>query len=179
LRIAISSMEEFINPDKILSQLSLKAGMTAADFGSGSGGWVLPLAKRLEEGRVYAIDVLEEKISALRSKAQLQKLSNIETVVDDVETKIESLPDESCDLVLMTNLLFECEDKRGVMGEGKRVLRPGGRILIVDWIKDNPMTKEIEYVSFEEIKDIAKELGFKIEKEFSAGSYHYALILVK
>jgi ubiquinone/menaquinone biosynthesis C-methylase UbiE len=179
LRIATLSMEEFVNPDQILSELSLKAGMTAVDFGSGSGGWVLPLAKRLEEGKVYAIDVLEEKISALKSKAQMQKLNNIETIVDDVETKIGGLSDESCDLALMTNLLFECEDKRGVMAEGKRVLRPGGRILIVDWIKDNPMTKEIEYVSFEEIKDIAKELGLKTEKEFAAGSYHHALILVK
>ncbi len=177
MHIAILSMEEFVNPDQILSQLSLKAGMTAADFGSGSGGWVVPLAKRLEEGKVYAIDVLEEKLSALKSKAQLQKLNNIETIVDDAETRIERLSDESCDLVLMTNLLFECDDKRGVMAEGKRVLKSGGRILIVDWIKDNPLTKEIEYVSFDEIKDIAKELGLKIEKEFPAGSYHYALIL--
>jgi len=172
-------MEEFLNPDKILSQLSLRADMIVADFGSGSGGWVLPLAKRLEEGKVYAIDVLEEKISALRSKAQMQKLNNIETIIDDVETRIEGLLDESCDLVLMTNLLFECEDKKGVIGEGRRVLKPGGRILIVDWVKDNPMTKEIEYVSFEEIKNIAKEFNLKIEKEFTAGSYHYALILVK
>jgi len=172
-------MVEFVDPSKILNQLSLKPGMTAADFGSGAGGWVLPLAKILEEGRVYAIDVLEEKLSALKSKAQLQKLNNIETIVDDVETRIERLSDESCDLVLMTNLLFECDDKRGVMAEGKRVLKPGGRILIVDWIKDNPLTKEIEHVSFDEIKKDARELGLKIEKEFPAGSYHYALILVK
>jgi len=82
-------------------------------------------------------------------------------------------------LVLMTNLLFECEDKKAVFQEAKRVLKPGGRILVVDWQKDNPFTKKIEKVSFGEIKKIAKALNLKLEKEFPAGTYHYALILVK
>ena len=170
---------EFINPSQILNQLQLKENIIAVDFGCGSGGWVIPLAKMLKEGKVFAIDVLEEKLSVLKSKAQIYNLTNIETILDDVETKIESLADNSCNLVLMTNLLFECDDKRGVIAEGKRVLKPGGIILIVDWIKDNPLTKEIERLDFENLKEISKETGLKIKKEFSAGSYHQALILVK
>jgi len=170
--------EEFLKPSKILDELDLKETMTAVDFGCGSGGWVLPLAKKLEEGKVYAIDILEEPISALKSKAKLQKIINIETILADVERGV-AIPGETCDLVLMTNLLFECDDKRAVLAEGKRVLKPGGRILVVDWIKDNPLTKQIEFVSFDEIKNIARGLGLKIEKEFPAGSYHQGLILVK
>ncbi|MBI2042428.1 MAG: class I SAM-dependent methyltransferase [Candidatus Nealsonbacteria bacterium] len=172
-------MTEFVNPSEILNKLKLRKDMVAADFGCGSGGWVLPLANTVNEGKIYAIDVLEEKLSALKSKARMQKLPNIETILDDAETKIEALSGESCDLVLMTNLLYLCEDKKAVLAEGKRVLKTGGRILVVDWVKDNPMTKEIEYVSFDEIKTAAKELGLQIEKEFSAGSYHLALIMIK
>ncbi len=172
-------MQEFVNPSEILDKFKLRKDMIAADFGCGSGGWALPLAKALTEGRVYAIDVLEEKLSALRSKAQSQKLTNIQTILDDAETTIERLSGESCDLVLMTNLLYLCDDKKAVLAEGKRALRPGGRILVVDWVKDNPMTKEVEYVSFDEIKTAAKELGLQIEKDFAAGSYHSALIMVK
>ncbi len=51
--------------------------------------------------------------------------------------------------------------------------------MVFDRQKDNPLTKEIEKVSFEEIKKIAKELNLKLEKEFPAGIYHYGLILVK
>ena len=170
----------FLNPAEVLKQLKLKKGMIAADFGCGSGGWVIPLAKILEEGKIYAIDILEEPLSALKSRAKLEKILNVETIRSNVEAKNGSkLSDNSCDLVLMTNLLFECDDKKIVLEEGKRVLKPGGKILVVDWIKDNPLTPEIEWVDFEEIKKIAKELNLKLEKEFEAGAYHYGLILVK
>ena len=170
----------FLNPAEVLKQLKLKKGMIAADFGCGSGGWVIPLAKILEEGKIYAIDILEEPLSALKGRAKLEKILNVETVRSNVEAKNGSkLSDNSCDLVLMTNLLFECDDKKIVLEEGKRVLKPGGKILVVDWIKDNPLTPEIEWVDFSQIKKIAKDLDLKIEKEFQAGLYHWGLILVK
>ena len=173
-------MTSFLNPEEILKELKLKENMTAADFGSGSGGWVLPLAKKLEDGKVYAIDILEEPLSALKSRAALEKVSNIETIKSDIERERGSkLISSSCDLVLMTNLLFQCEDKKTVFVEGKRVLKNGGRILVVDWIKDNPLTQEIEMVSFDEIKRIAQLLQLRVEKEFEIGSFHYCLILVK
>lgn len=171
-------MLEFLNPEKILSRLKLRKNMIAADFGSGSGGWAIPLAKILEEGKVYAIDILEEPLSALRAKIKLEKIFNVETRKADVEKGTPLLAD-SCDLVLMTNLLFECKDKKAVLKEGKRVLKKGGKILIVDWLKDNPLTKEIEKVDFEEIKEIAKDLNLKLEKEFEAGLYHWGMILIK
>ena len=156
--------------------------MTVADFGCGSGGWVIPLAKILEEGKVYAIDILEEPLSALRAKinspAGGEKLFNIEARKADVE-KGTTLLSGSCDLVLMTNLLFECENKKKVLEEGKRILKKGGKILVVDWIKDNPLTPEIEWVDFDEIKKAAQDLALKLENEFEAGAYHWGLILTK
>jgi ubiquinone/menaquinone biosynthesis C-methylase UbiE len=173
-------MNGFLNPNEVLKQLKLKEDMTAADFGSGSGGWIIPLAKKLEEGKIYAIDILEEPLSALRAKTKLEKILNVETIQSNVEAKNGStLLDSSCDLVLMTNLLFECEDKKLVLEEGKRVLKKGGKILVVDWKKDNPLTPKIEKISFDEVKKITEDLGLKLEKEFPAGAYHYGIILVK
>lgn len=152
--------------------------MVAADFGSGSGGWAIPLARILEEGKVYAIDILEEPLSALRAKVKIEKLFNVEARKADVEKGV-TLLSNSCDLVLMTNLLFECENKKQVLEEGKRVLKKGGKILVVDWIKDNPLTSEIEWVDFDKVKEVAKDLGLGPEKEFEAGLYHQGLILTK
>jgi ubiquinone/menaquinone biosynthesis C-methylase UbiE len=169
----------FLNPSKVLENLDLKSNMMAADFGCGSGGWVLPLAKKLEDGTVYAIDILEHPLSFLRKRLEQERIKNVRIINSDIE-KIggSRLPDSQIDLVLMTNLLFQCQNKKNVLSEGKRVLRKGGKVLIVDWVKDNPLTKEIEYVSFEEIKNIARDLGFSIEREFQISEYHKGLILL-
>jgi len=173
-------MVGFLNPEEVLKQLKLREDMTAADFGCGSGGWIIPLAKRLENGTVYAIDILEEPLSVLKSKVKLEKIYNVEIIQADIEGKNTSkLSDSSCDLVLMTNLLFQCENRKSVLEEGKRVLKTGGKILAVDWNKDNALTKAVENLSAQEVKKIAKHLNLKLEKEFKAGLYHWGLILVK
>jgi ubiquinone/menaquinone biosynthesis C-methylase UbiE len=168
----------FLNPVQILKQLNLTKDMTAVDLVCGSGGWVLPLAKTLELGKVYAIDLLPAPLSALQSKARGQNLLNIETKVADIEKRI-NLPPASCDIVLMSNILFECEDKQGVLAEVQRILRKEGQILIVDWEKDAPLGPKEERASKEEIKQISQGLGLKITKEFKASAYHYGLVLVK
>jgi ubiquinone/menaquinone biosynthesis C-methylase UbiE len=168
---------EFLNPSKILRELDLKVDMVAADFGCGSGGWAIPLAKILEDGKVFAVDILEEPLSVLKSKIKREKIFNIETVKNDVE-KGTRLLSETCDLVLMTNLLFESEDKKKVLEEGKRVLKRGGKILVVDWKKDSPLGPK-EKVSPEEIKKLAEEIGLKLEKEFEAGLHHYGILFTR
>jgi ubiquinone/menaquinone biosynthesis C-methylase UbiE len=171
-------MEGFLNPSEILKQLKLKKDMTACDFGSGSGGWVIPLAKKLEDGKVYAIDILEEPLSSLKAKARLEKISNIETIRSDVE-KTSRMEEASCDLVLMTNLFFQVDDKKAVLEEGKKVLKKGGKILVVDWKLKSSLGPKEGGVSAGEIKKITEEAGFKLEREFPASLYHYGLIFEK
>ena len=173
----VYSMEGFLNPSEVLKQLELGKEMVAADFGCGSGGWVIPLAKKLEEGKVFAIDILDESLSALRAKIKLEKILNIEVLKSDVE-KTSRVLKNSCDLVLMTNLLFKVADIKKVFEEGKRVLKTGGKILVVDWKKDASFGPK-EKVLPEVVKKIAGEIGLKLEKEFEAGLYHYALIFEK
>lgn len=171
-------MENFIGPKEVLEKLNLSERMVAADFGCGSGGWTIPLAKILEKGKVYAVDIQGDPLSALRARANLEKVGNIEIVVADIE-KGTPLASEVADVVLITNLLCQCYDKNGVIAEAKRVLKPGGKMLIVDWEQDNPLTPCIEKVDFGNLKYFAKSQNLKIEKEFEAGRYHFALILVK
>lgn len=167
----------FLNPSKVLKELNLKKDLVAADFGCGSGGWVLPLAQILEDGKVYAIDILEEPLSALRSKMKTFKISNIDPVKADVE-KSSKLFDNSCNLVLITNLLFEADNINGVLEEAKRVLKDNGQLLIVDWLDDSNLGPE-KKISAKDVQKSAGNLGFKLKKEFKAGIYHWALILVK
>ncbi|MBU4298446.1 class I SAM-dependent methyltransferase [Patescibacteria group bacterium] len=170
-------MTGFLNPSEVLKQIKLKQDMVAADFGCGSGGWVIPLSRHLAKGRVYAIDILEEPLSALRAKLKAEKISNIEIIRADVESG-SKLQDNSCDLVLMTNLLFQVEDIKKVLEEGKRVLKGEGKILAVDWKKGAPFGPKGKILP-EKVKEIAKEIGLELEREFEAGAYHWGLVFEK
>lgn len=173
-------MESFLDPNKTLNQLELQNNMKAADFGSGSGGWALPLAKRLEQGLVYAIDILKEPLSVLQGRAKAEKISNVRIIRANVESeKGSTLPDSSVDLALLTNLLFQAEDKKGVLEEAKRILKKGGKILAVDWKDKISLGPKQGRISEAEVKETALELGLKLEKEFSAGLHHWGLIFVK
>lgn len=169
-------MNSFLNPSDILKNIKLKSDMVVADFGCGSGGWVLPLAKICQDGHIFALDLLEEPLSALRAKAKITKISNIDTIRADVEKGVSLLSD-SCDLVLMTNLLFQCDSKKFVLEEGKRVLKSNGQLLVVDWLASPFGPKDT--ISPAEVKNLANETGLKIVSEFSAGPYHYGLLFQK
>ena len=176
---------EFLEPQKILSELEIRKDMIACDFGSGAGGWVIPLAKKLKKGKVYALDVQEEMLSALESQASLERVFNIKTMLCDLEEiKGLKLRNNFADLILITNLLFQLEDKKQVFKEGKRILKKGGEILVVDW---TPLTHHPERVPFgpkkrvspEEVKKLAKDAGLELKKEFEAGDYHFGLVFTK
>ena len=73
--------KDFLDPQKVLDQLDLAPNMIAADFGSGSGGWAIPLAEKLTEGKVFAIDILKEPLSALEGKMRSKRILNIQTIL--------------------------------------------------------------------------------------------------
>lgn len=172
-------MPSFIDPNEVLNQLGLGKEMIAADFGCGSGGWVLPLAEIVEKGKVFAVDVQAEPLSALAGKAKAKKLKNIQTILGDVEKGGLKIPDNFCDWVLITNLLFQAQDKLAVFREAKRVLKPQGKALVVDWQADAALGPKTPVPSRETVRELGKQAGFAIEKEFLAGDYHYALVFTK
>jgi len=170
----------FLDPEKILRELELRRNMVACDFGSGAGGWVIPLAKKLRKGKVYALDVQEEMLSALESQAKLEGVFNIETILCDLE-KIEGLKlrEKFADLILMTNLLFQVENKEQVFKEASRTLKKGGKVLVVDWKENSSLGPKEGRVPPQEVKKLAIDADLEIEKEFEAGDYHYGLVFTK
>ena len=173
-------MPDFVDPIETLNKLKLKPEMTACDFGCGSGGWTIPLAEILNKGKVYAIDILEEPLAVLESRAKLKNLINLAFIRDDVENENGlNILNSSSDLVLMTNLLFEAENKEQIFKEAVRILKKDGRILIVDWEPEARMGPKESRISKEEVRKIAEKFNLKLEQEFKAGDYHYGLIFKK
>ena len=173
-------MEDFLNPEKVLEQLDLREDMIAVEFGCGSGAFTIALAKNLLDGRVYALDVQADVLSALQGRARAEKALNIETIQCDLEQEHGStLPNDFVDLVLIPNVLFQVEDKKSIINEAKRILKKQGKLLIIDWKKQKGLGPKKGRISANEVKKIAQELGLKLEKEFEPGSFHYGLIFDK
>ncbi len=173
-------MDNFLDLEEILNKLELREDMTAAEFGCGSGGFTIPLAKRLDEGLVYAIDIQKEPLSALKSRTQLENIVNVRIIRGDVEKPEGStLGPGSVDLVLIVNILFQAGDKNAIITEAERVLKQGGKLLIIDWKPKVSKGPEQGRVSAGDVKKIAEERGLKLEEQFESGKYHYGLIFNK
>ncbi len=170
-------MESF-DPKEIIDDLPIKKNITAVDFGCGAGGWTIPLAEKLEKGVVYAIDILEEPLSALRGKMKRRGIANIKVLNQNIESGVD-IKDDKAQLLLMTTLLFQTEDREKVFSEAYRILEKEGLLLVTEWSPESPIGKGTKKLKPEEIKSLAEEQGFNLKQEFQLGMYQYGFVYEK
>jgi ubiquinone/menaquinone biosynthesis C-methylase UbiE len=173
----------FANPESNVAALGLHEGMVVADLGSGTGAYTLLLAERVgETGHVYAVEVQKEFLSNIKNDAARRGLKNIEVIWGDIERKGGTkIKDSIADVVVVSNVLFQAEDKKGLIQEAKRILKQGGRILLVDWtssFKGMGPTQEM-IVDAATARHLFESEGFALTKEIPAGDHHYGFIMVK
>lgn len=173
----------FLNPQKVLNQLEIPSPAKIADFGCGHGYFSIPLAKMVgAEGRILALDILDDALNEVKEKAAQAGVSNIETIRANLEVPGGSrLPDNSCDMVLLVNILFQSSKKSDIIKEAKRVLKSTGKLAIIDWQPTSAkLTQDSGWrISQEEAQRLAQEEGFAFERTFDAGDFHYGIIFRK
>lgn len=172
----------FLNPPKIIESLGIiKEGMKIADFGCGHGYFTIPLARKVGNyGKIYAIDVLPESLEAVNSRTKIEGIQNVETKRGNLEKEGGStLENESCDIVLMANLLFQTEDDQKVIQEARRILKPNGKIVFIDWRQDAPLGPIGKRMKPGNSIKLFQNENFSFEKKFFTDNYHYGLMFVK
>lgn len=173
-------MEMFLSPEKVFEQIEIRRDMVAAEFGCGSGGLAIPLAKKIKDGLVYGLDIQVAPLNVLKSRALYEKVVNIRVIRCDLEKPNGStLTSSSLDLVFASNILFQVEDKEAVISEIKRVLKKNGKAVIIDWLPSIPQGPSEGRVSPEEVKKMAEKAGLALEKKIEVGMYHYGLVFEK
>ena len=174
-------MSSIFDPGEILDKIGVEPEMVAADFGCGSGYFVMELAKRVgEKGKIFAIDVVPQALESARSLAKMKGFFNIETRWANLE-KTSTLAEKSCDLVIASNLFFQVDKKfwENIIEEIYKVLKVGGRVLVIDWDSKSVLGPPKENrVGSDFIKDLFSE-KFKAGKKMEVSDTHWGLLFIK
>ncbi|MCK5060079.1 MAG: methyltransferase domain-containing protein [Candidatus Pacebacteria bacterium] len=173
----------FSDPEKNVANFGLMPGMRVADLGSGSGFYSLAAGKIVgEKGRVYAVDVQKDLLAKLKNEAENIYKKNIETIWGNIEKPGGSgLHDNFVDAVFLSNVLFQTPDKAGLVKEARRILKPKGRVLVIDWTSsfENMGPTPENVLTSERAQEIFEEIGFALDRRMPAGAHHYGLIFKK
>jgi ubiquinone/menaquinone biosynthesis C-methylase UbiE len=170
----------FAHPARNVSMFGIEPGMSVADFGAGSGHYIWPIAEALKNsGQLYAIDVQQDLLRRIHNEAHKRGYKNVKIIWADLERpKSSKIADKTLDYVLISNLLFQIENKKVVIAEAHRVLKPSGKLIVIDWADSfNGMgPHKSSVVTRETGMQLLQQSGFEITDEFKAGAHHWGLL---
>lgn len=128
------------HPDAVANALRAEPGMKVADFGAGQGAHMDAFSRLVgPTGRAYLVDVQRPLVDRLATLAHRWGFTNVDPLWADLETpRATGLADASVDRVLVSHVLFQVDDRAAVLAEAARVLKPGGRVLVVEWAAGAP-----------------------------------------
>lgn len=111
-------------PKKVLSEVEITPGICVLDFGCGIGSYSIETAERLAgSGKVFALDIHPLALEDVSKTALKKRLTNLETILSDCETK---LPSNSVDIILLYYIFNDLKNPDKVLRELHRVIKPQG-----------------------------------------------------
>lgn len=171
---------EVLPPLNVLEALGLRQNDTFADFGCGIGYFTIPAAELVSKtNKVYALDISEEMLIEVERRAQISDVKNV-IAIQNGEYDFK-LPDATITFGLLANVIHEIENKERVLWEISRILKPSGRLAIVEWEKavtENGPSIE-QRIGREELKQLLDATSFEIVDEKDFNGVFYGLTAVK
>lgn len=164
-----------LSPERLLREAGLKAGDTFADIGSGPGFFTIPAARIIGPAAMaFAIDTQAEMLIDLRDRRNppdniiLMKSEEYEIPLGDFEA----------DFVLMAFVLHETPDRPRLLGEVLRIMKPGARLLVIDWEKktEDKGPPIEERIPSAEARSLLEESGFDVVQSSALNPSHYRLL---
>lgn len=152
--------EEEEHPAQVIAALDLHPGDVVADLGAGSGYFTFRIAPKVgNTGTVLAVEIQQAMLDTLRTRAAAMKATNVK-VVQGAETD-PHLPANGVDLVLVVDVYHELAFPFEVMTKVRQSLKPGGRVVFVEYRKEDPAVpiKEVHKMSVEQLEMEMKVVG--------------------
>jgi len=173
----------FVQPEVVTSHFYLRPGDAVADLGAGSGYFLQNLVDGVTEtGTVYACEIQRPLVEKLGELVRREGWSNVQSLWCDLEEAGGvPLADNAVDVAILINTLFQFDNKASAIQEACRIIRPGGKLYIVDWSESyqgmGPTADML--VSEQAATDLGEANGFSLETTYPAGDHHYGLAFRK
>jgi ubiquinone/menaquinone biosynthesis C-methylase UbiE len=154
-------------PDRLISKLCLRAGDVVVDFGCGTGFYTIPIAKVV--ARTIAVDISPRMLERTDSHARKSGVTVELLRSDGVEIK---LGDESVDLIFLNHVFHEVVDKQRVLNEFLRILKPSGRLAIVEKTRGGLFSGKLgpPIIDQTEVIQDLERAGFSLDETISYGN---------
>jgi ubiquinone/menaquinone biosynthesis C-methylase UbiE len=183
-RQKIAGGNELIDAHALLVGIELSDGEIVGDFGCGSSGhFALQAAKMVgRAGRVYAVDIRKTALRNVESRARIEGLHNIVPVWTNLERYgAAKIAERRVEVGLLINILFQTQQHEAIIREVDRMMKPGGRIAVVDWAQhDVPFgPPEPMKVTLESVLTLAQKVNWTQEKVLHPGPYHFGVLFRK
>ncbi len=178
---SIKKTPSFFNPKDVLIEAGLTEEQFLAELGCGAGHFVQSATRLVgSKGKVFAVDIQREVLLALRSAAKMWGVHNLKLVWANLEkSRSMKIADESIDFAVLASTLHQIKNRRVVFLEAKRILRDGGKLVVVDWKKEAlPFGPHFSLrIGKEQLLKEAKEASFEYLNDLTTDQYHYAFLL--
>lgn len=131
-RFEVESREVFARRHAIVAACQIEPGQTVADVGAGTGLFTRLFADAVgKEGRVIAVDISQKFLDRIQADSRERNQSNVETLL--AATDSARLPADSVDLAFICDTYHHFEFPQKTMASLHRALKPGGRIVLIDF----------------------------------------------
>ena len=155
-------------PDRVIASLAIRPGDHVADIGAGDGYFTFRFVDAVAPaGRVYAVEVDDDRIEALNKKAREQEASNLVVIEGELDDPL--LPDGRMDLVFLCNAYHHIGGRAGYFRRLRSDLAEGGRVAIVD-MKLTPLVRLLtppgHWTSVDTMRKEMQEAGYRMDASF-------------
>jgi len=164
-------------PSAVIRALKLRRGHVVADIGAGPGYFALRIARAVgPAGHVFAVDAEVDVLDVLRQRLRAAGVHNVTPVLGEGDDPL--LPSSVCDLVLIVDTYHHFEDGRAFLRRAARALRPGGRLVNIDFARrETPVGPPVEHrVARETFLGDAHRAGLRLVAEHGFLPYQYFLV---
>ncbi len=174
--LADPKRDAYQKPEEVMQALRLRQGEVVADIGAGAGYFSIRLAEGVgPNGHVYAVDISADAIRALNQRIYEARLQNISTILAVPANPLLPRP---VDRFVFVNVWHHVEDQSGYLNLMKKMLRPGGQIVMIDFHKrDLPVGPPVaEKIAREDLVTQLQTHGFRIREEHAFLPYQYFIV---